>query len=359
MSDGRLRTRVPIGRLPRPRVRPGAAVERAPAEGAPGAVARLLHRRSARPSTVAVGASLVRVYWHVTHAGRTGAGAPRSPAAQRGPSRRSGSRSPTIRSACDRCDAAVLYLPARRVRRGASAAARGRGRAARRTCGRAIPAFTLELAPGVGLAEDERRRRELRRPALRAARRGDRRARTSEGVSGPRASASTRSPTASPRTASTSTRRIASRRSRAAMSSDGRVPRGGRRVDRPADRRATPCGTTGAAAGSAPSTNPTQPWRPKYRALGPGPLRRHGGRRPVPRAARRADRRRGRPPDRGRSAAPRDARHALRRPADGLPRGVARRSRWAAARAAALLDEDELGASAAALADPRRRAVRP
>ena len=54
----------------------------------------------------------------------------------------------------DRCDAAVLYLPADRfqqVRAGLLEVAEGLGPRLRP----AIPAFTLELTAGVGLAEDD------------------------------------------------------------------------------------------------------------------------------------------------------------------------------------------------------------
>jgi hypothetical protein len=100
-----------------------------------------------------VGAGVVRVYWHVTRAG--------APALVRALTARLNAETLRFRLKVvdhplrfDRCDAAVLYLRARDLPplRGtlASVAAALGGVLRRR-----VPAFTLALAPGVGLAEDD------------------------------------------------------------------------------------------------------------------------------------------------------------------------------------------------------------
>ena len=82
-----------------------------------------------------------------------------------------------------------------------------------------------------------------------------------------------------------------------------------------------------------------RPWRVEYRALGPAAVRRHGGRRPLPRPARRCHRRRRGAAHRGRGAAAR---------ARACAGAVARRSR----RAPGGLARDRLGSG------PRGRAAR-
>ena len=138
----------------------------------------------------------VRVYWNVTRGGAPAlVGALTSRLNEAGVPFRLKVADHPFR--LERCDAAVLYLDGdvfRAVRPelaevGAELTAHLRPE---------IPAFTLELAPGVGLAEDDDGG-ELRRPPLRAARRRDR-ARARAGARRRSTSASTRSSPASPRT---------------------------------------------------------------------------------------------------------------------------------------------------------------
>src|SRR4029079_12468488 len=132
-------------------VRPGTEVAiRAPKEHvwlAPGVYGAL-------SCTVALaGSSVLRVYWHITAAG--------APALMRALTTRLNASSTPFRlkvadhpARFDRCDAAVLYLPDARaedVRGTLLAVAADLGPRLRR----AVPAFTLELAPGVGVAEHD------------------------------------------------------------------------------------------------------------------------------------------------------------------------------------------------------------
>lgn len=153
VTTGRMRVRVAISdcRATNGAVRRGAAVGvRLPKELpelSPGFYTVVGDTADPDPS-----ASLVRAYWHVTRAG-----APALVAALT--SRLNGEAVPFRLKIADhplrlgRCDAAVLYLrgdtfrPLERALREV-AAALGAGLQPR------IPTFTLELAPGVGLAED-------------------------------------------------------------------------------------------------------------------------------------------------------------------------------------------------------------
>ena len=93
----------------------------------------------------------------------------------------------------------------------------------------------------------------------------------------------------------------------------------------------------------------------EYRALEAEHLRRHGRRRPVPRAPRRGHRRRRDAADRRRRAAPVGrAGGDAARPPRRLPRGILGVA-WAAARGAALLDEERLRARRAHAADCGQR----
>jgi hypothetical protein len=104
------------------------------------------------PVTADSQAGVLRVYWHVT---RTGA-----PALMRALTTRLNAAEAPFRlkvadhpHRLDRCDAAVLYLPGASlepVRETLLAVAAGLTAHLRPS----IPAFTLALAPGVGLAED-------------------------------------------------------------------------------------------------------------------------------------------------------------------------------------------------------------
>ena len=117
-------------------------------------------------------------------------------------------------SRLERCDAAVLYLP--REAFGAAACDAPRGRALASRLRPRDPGLHARARARRRARRGRRRRRELRRPALRAARRRDRAgARAAHGRT-----RSTSWPAASPRRASTSTRRTASRRWPVAMSSD-------------------------------------------------------------------------------------------------------------------------------------------
>lgn len=148
VSDGRLRTRVPMADC-RGAVRAGEAVEvRLPKnlpELSPGYFTVLGETVDRGGAT-----SLVRVYWHVTQPGA----APLVTALTR---RLNADRVPFWLKVADhplrlrRCDAAVLY-----VRGDAFDAATLEqiAVALRAQLQPRIPAFTLELAPGVGLAEE-------------------------------------------------------------------------------------------------------------------------------------------------------------------------------------------------------------
>ena len=145
--NGQLRTRVPV-RDCRGLLRPGTAVGlRTPKEQpsvSPGFYTAI-GDADADPGAI------VRVYWSVTRSG-----AP--PLVRALTSRLNAERVPfrlkvaDHPSRLDRCDAAVLYLPL-----DAFGALRATLREVARSMRlrRGTPAFTLELAPGVGLAEDD------------------------------------------------------------------------------------------------------------------------------------------------------------------------------------------------------------
>ena len=149
----RLRARAAGGRLPcsEGALRPGARREPAAAEGAPGAVARVLHRRSATPSS------------HWTRSGSCACtGTSRGPAPRRSSERSTSRLNARRRGVPAEGRQSSAAPPA--VRRGdpvpggrrVPAAARGARADRRRLRTRLeprIPAFTLDLAPGVGLAE--------------------------------------------------------------------------------------------------------------------------------------------------------------------------------------------------------------
>ena len=153
VADGRLRARVSISdcRAANGAVRLGAAVGvRLPKELpelSPGFYTVVGNTADPDPS-----ASLVRVYWHVTRAG-----APALVAALT--SRLNGERVPFRMKIADhplrlgRCDAAVLYLHGD-VFRVLEKALREIAATMGTRLQPRIPAFTLELGPGVGLAEE-------------------------------------------------------------------------------------------------------------------------------------------------------------------------------------------------------------
>jgi class II lanthipeptide synthase len=147
-----VRVRVPVRDCRAPDgVHPGAGVEiRAPKEHvwlAPGFYTAL------SDTVVGAGSSVLRVYWHITATG--------APALMRALTTRfNASRTPFRLKVADhparfdRCDAAVLYLPDARPEDAHAtllAVTAELGPHLRR----AVPAFTLELAPGVGVAEHD------------------------------------------------------------------------------------------------------------------------------------------------------------------------------------------------------------
>ena len=309
--------------------------QRPRAEGAPGAVARVLHGGERGPRRPRVGASVVRVYWNI---GRAGAAA-----LVRALTSRLNARGRPFRLKVadhpfrlDRCDAAVLYLPRETSARCGALreVAAGWGR----TCGR-DPRLHARARPGRGARRGRRRRRELRdrRCALLAdaiVRAHGRRAGSTHG-----------SPRGRPlrggrRAARRAVSRALARRPPCPLTRSSTRPRRSAAASWP-----TPCGTRGAAAGSARSVEPAQPW-PLDTAPSDRLLRRHRGRRPVPRSAGRRDRR-----GDVRRTAVGALRHAVarrrrcRRRRDGFHAGSLGIA-WAAARAGALLDEEELRAGA-------------
>jgi hypothetical protein len=155
VTNGRLRARVPVGDCfaPSGAVRPDAAVSvRLPKE-LPELSPGFYTLVSEAPANLASSASVVRVYWSI-------AGAGASKLVETLTSWLNAEGVPFRLKVADhrvrltRCDAAVLYLPGdtfrelREILRGVAAALSARLRPQ-------IPAFTLELAPGVGLAEDD------------------------------------------------------------------------------------------------------------------------------------------------------------------------------------------------------------
>ncbi len=153
VASARLRARLPIGdcRASSGAVRPGAAVSvRVPnelPELSPGFYTIVSDAPQPAPS-----GSAVRVYWNIT---RTGAPALVATLA----SRLNGEGLPFRLKVANhpyrlqRCDAAVLYLGADVFRASRATLTEAAATLAGRL-GRQTPALTLELAPGVGLAED-------------------------------------------------------------------------------------------------------------------------------------------------------------------------------------------------------------
>jgi class II lanthipeptide synthase len=147
VADARLRVRVPSADCRAARIEPGTAVSvRLPKE-LPALSPGFWFAVSDAPAATFD----VRVYWNVTHAG--------APALVEAlTSRLNGDGVPFRLKVADhpyrfgRCDAAVLYLDARAFR---TLRPTLREVAAELALEPSIPAFTLELAPGVGLAEDD------------------------------------------------------------------------------------------------------------------------------------------------------------------------------------------------------------
>lgn len=155
VANSHLRARVPVDdcRARGGAVGPGAAVSvRLPKE-LPSLSPGFFTVVSDAPADLASSASIVRVYWNVTRSGApalVGALASRLNAVG-APFRLKVADHPFR---LDRCDAAVLYLPGDTF----PALREGLGDVAialRTRVRPKIPAFTLELAPGVGLAEDD------------------------------------------------------------------------------------------------------------------------------------------------------------------------------------------------------------
>jgi hypothetical protein len=154
VATGQLRARVPLGdcRAPSSRLRPGDVVSvRLPKElpeRSPGFYTVV----SDAPADLAASDSLVRVYWNISSSGA-------ARLVRMLTTRLNGQSAPFQLKVADhhvrltRCDAAVLYVPGYTFRavgeilRDVAGTLSGDLRAQ-------IPAFTLEFAPGVGLAED-------------------------------------------------------------------------------------------------------------------------------------------------------------------------------------------------------------
>jgi HopA1 effector protein family len=154
VATGRLRARVPMSdcRAPVGQMGPGAAVDvRVPKE-LPELSPGFYMAVSDAPADPATWASTVRVYWNVARAG--------TPELVRAvTSHLNGEGMPFRLKVADhpfrleRCDAAVLYLQGEIFRK-LRAALREVAAVLAVHLRPRIPAFTLELAPGVGLAED-------------------------------------------------------------------------------------------------------------------------------------------------------------------------------------------------------------
>ena len=362
MASARLRMRVPVGdcRASGDAPRPGTAVSVRLPEGAPGAVAGLLHggeRRARRPrgggraSCACTGTSRA--------AGAAALVGALTRAAQRATACRSGSKVADHPFRLERCDAAVLYLPGDRLRRAATALLEdaGDGAAGAPAAARSRRSRS-SWPPASGWPRIRRQRRELRRPALRAARRRDR-ARPSRRIdAGRRAARCGRRPLRGGR--GDDRRALPRAVARAAAMSSDDAFLAAAAVDRPAHRgrcglAPRPLQLDGRGRGRA-----AQPWRvgvPRARAE---PLRRDRGRRPVPRPARRGDRRRRRcaAPRSGRCATRSRARRRSRRPGAtastpgslGIALGGRARRR--------LLGDDGAARAVARVAGARRAAVR-
>jgi hypothetical protein len=156
VRTARLRMRVPVGdcRVGAGAMRPGGAVSvRMPGElpmRSPG----FLTIVSEAPADLAAVESVVRVYWSITRGSAAAlVGALTAPLnAARAPFRLKVADHPFR---LDRCDAAVLYLPGSSFTALRGMLADIAGTLAAHLSPR-VPAFTLELAPGVGLAEADR-----------------------------------------------------------------------------------------------------------------------------------------------------------------------------------------------------------
>ena len=156
LATARLRARVPLGdcRAHTGPLRPGAGVDvRLPKELpelSPGFYTVVSDASADRGSW----ASAVRVYWNIARSG--------APALVRAVTSRLNREGMPFRLKVadhpfrlERCDAAVLYLEGE-IFRELRAALRELATALAAHLGPRIPAFTLELAPGVGAAEDTR-----------------------------------------------------------------------------------------------------------------------------------------------------------------------------------------------------------
>ena len=138
-------------------MRPGAAVSVRMPKELPARSPGFFTVVSEAPADLAAAESVVRVYWSITRGGAAalvGALTARLNAA-RAPFRLKVADHPFR---LDRCDAAVLYLPRPTASRRCAGRSSDVADALRAHLRRAIPAFTLELASGVGLAEDGRQR---------------------------------------------------------------------------------------------------------------------------------------------------------------------------------------------------------
>jgi hypothetical protein len=156
VTTARLRMRAPVGdcRAHAGPIRPGAAVSlRMPAE-LPARSPGFLTVVSEAPADLAAAESIVRVYWSITRGGAAALVGALTAGLNdaRAPFRLKVADHPFR---LDRCDAAVLYLPGPIF-----CALRGTlehvADALRDQLSPRVPAFTLELASGVGLAEADR-----------------------------------------------------------------------------------------------------------------------------------------------------------------------------------------------------------
>jgi hypothetical protein len=153
VTGARLRVRIPIGDCSAPAgaMRPGAAVSVRMPKEIPAWSPGFLSIVSDAPADLTSAASVVRVYWNITRAGApmlVGALTSRLNAA-RAPFRLKVADHPFR---LDRCDAAVLYLPGEAFPALRELLCGVASESAAHLPAR-VPAFTLELAPGVGAAE--------------------------------------------------------------------------------------------------------------------------------------------------------------------------------------------------------------
>jgi len=154
VATASVRARIAVGDCDAPDgLRPGAAVSVRMPNELPALSPGFYTAVGDAPADAASPAGVVRVYWHVTRAG--------APELMRAVTTRFGAAAVPFRLKAadhpfrlDRCDAAVLYLSDEgfRAMRGALLEV---ATALRPHLRPAIPAFTLALAPGVGLAEHD------------------------------------------------------------------------------------------------------------------------------------------------------------------------------------------------------------